>query len=58
MTLAEFCDEKITELEAMIIGAMEEGDDDLASYLEGAIDAYSVMKSRFGEVAQLGEHDL
>jgi len=51
MTLAEFCDEKITELEAMIIGAMEEGDDDLASYLEGAIDAYSVMKSRYGEMA-------
>lgn len=58
MTLAEFCDEKIAEMEEMIIGAMEEGDDDLASYLEGAIDAYSVMKSRFGEVAQLGEHDL
>lgn len=51
MTLAEFCDEKITELEAMIIGAMEEGDDDLASYLEGSIDAYSAMKSAYGKVA-------
>lgn len=51
MTLAEFCDEKITELEEMIIVAMEEGDDDLASYLEGAIDAYSIMKSAYGEVA-------
>jgi hypothetical protein len=30
---------------------MEEGDDDLASYIEGAIDAYSVMKSRYGEMA-------
>jgi hypothetical protein len=51
MTLAEFCDDKIAELEEMIIVAMEEGDDDLASYLEGAIDAYSVTKAKYGEVA-------
>jgi hypothetical protein len=51
MTLAEFCDEKLAELEEEVLTAMEEGDDDMASYLEGAIDAYSIMKSRFGEVA-------
>ena len=51
MSLAEFCDEKITELNEMIIVAMEEGDDDLASYLEGAIDAYEIVKAKFSEVA-------
>jgi hypothetical protein len=51
MTLAEFCDEKITELEEMAIVAMEEGDDDLASYLEGSIDAYSIIKNKLGELA-------
>jgi hypothetical protein len=46
--LKEFCEIRIDEMEELSLTALEEGDDDTASYLEGAMDAYSIVYSMLG----------
>lgn len=46
--LKDFCAGRLAEMETLSIVALEEGDDDTASYIEGCIDAYSIVFAKLG----------